>query len=1811
MQTEREKKMKTKKLLALFTALTMVASVFGAFTAVTEAASMSESTFFAKLNYSAYPALSAVESAVNQKDYTTAKAELLKYYQSRKKNGGISAMEITAANKNIGMANLAMDNILTGPYEFDVQVGMISVDAIGAANAKEYSVDITEKVSAELSNKAVAFMFMERQKQQYPVYIYTKESAYAPKLTIETYEGDTLSLTPGDDSYIHSNEKSTAHGSETTMVVKEQSDSASSAYGTQTRRGYIKFDLSSAANKTVKSATLTVSAYVSDDCTTGAKDVHILSIGDTAWDESTLTWSNTGLSVFSWQSDSTGPSWTQPDGADSEYTNVTSRFWFGRPMAYEYLCYVNDPEGYPQGKDYGEKLLFLMNAFASKKSYGYNRTLETGERLSCWVDIVDALVDTPAMTPDYFYNIMSFIWGDCNYLNGLDITNGSYWWSNWRIVANAGFFKGVEYFPEFKDYSSFRNKVEGNVEYTMGLLYNDDMSFTEAGPSYAQWCAKLFGDCAIMADKGGNPMSNSFITKLTYATRYALNSFYPDGYDSNVGDSNYRDKMPEFKVLADYLNDDVINAYVNGDDTYTKNRVAFYDDTNSLYVRNSWNPDKAVYASFVNNPGDGHYHPDSNQVLMYAYGQPLLVDSGRYGYSATNSIYNELRWASAHNTVEAVGTSMGKHSESSEKFSVMENMGDKAVFATTTQHGYTDTTHTRNMLYLGDYAIVTDYVNGTASRTYRQNWHFMPSNNATLDGKNITTNFYKKANIVLANADSDATAAIRDGYFSADYGLVANSEYASFEKTGSEVKFATVLYPTKAGESATVSANDISADNSATALELNINGESGVLYVKNTDEATGVFSGYETDAKAAMVTDNSAMLVNGTKIVGGSTQIIAPSSVQSVYVKNSDSTLEIYGDSLANVTDKDKAIKIKTGSVSRVILNGEEVEFESDGTYIYAAGLQFTTTVDAVGTITADKDGFVAYKDSAESNEGTTYTTIIQAAISGWASRNAYAAFDLTDYVEKDFNKAVLKMNITEAASGGKIDFYWLPYGTWTRNTLTHVLDSSKMPTNKTSSGATYTGYSYRFDGNVSGMGVGQTFEVDFTDALEQYLANGGSPKFTLAMLSETGSTKFASINHSTLAGPTIVLTKETTEGVKNETKVTVTFVDESGSEIAPAAEVTDVTAGKIYTYDAPEFIGDYALSKNASTGIMVEEGQNYIEILYVPAISVTARYTCSGTAVESKVVGKAAPGSVFTYAPGKIFRTDEGDYLVNEALSTLSAKAVESEECYVDVALDKITIIGDNLASDGSFESGSIDGTVWKRWNGSSLTTDINWVIDTANSYDGSNSLLCKVGGGGTSTGNIIGQFPLSSGVKAGKTYILSMWLYNTGSSLTLTTGLSSDSSQQNVDLDCGGLGNAGTDPVSCNITMESDKWINLSYVLTAKDNSQCAEIYARWATVDGTRIDNIELYEFEYDTIADVKIQYVNQNGDEIAQAKNLKAEIGTTFDASEYAIPTLWKSSGVLYKLAEGNVSVEVKKGENLITLTYAEEEYDGLVLDLSFDDAETGFEGGLGKAVIKGNAPLVEGVKGNGVSLSSSSYLDVMKKDGSALLTDMDEITIAFMSKVTSQDTCWDFFAAPNETAQTYQYENYLGFLEKNNAITVERYKNNGSRATALTATSSSDWKKVALVVEKNKTTLYIDSVKVSEQASSYLLSDILGDESIFQIGKANWGSGEYFNGYIDEFKIYDRALTAAEVATVFDDEPTLTFNGTTATVSGAQDFTLAIAQYNSQGKMTSVKTAKEASLSVDKDADAVKATAFLWSKTAEMKPITKAVTVDYK
>ena len=73
-----------------------------------------------------------------------------------------------------------------------------------------------------------------------------------------------------------------------------------------------------------------------------------------------------------------------------------------------------------------------------------------------------------------------------------------------------------------------------------------------------------------------------------------------------------------------------------------------------------------------------------------------------------------------------------------------------------------------------------------------------------------------------------------------------------------------------------------------------------------------------------------------------------------------------------------------------------------------------------------------------------------------------------------------------------------------------------------------------------------------------------------------------------------------------------------------------------------------------------------------------------------------------------------------------------------------------------------------------------------------------------------------------------------------------------------------------------------------------------------------------------------------------------------------------------------------------------------------------------------------------------------------------------------------YAARDAAKPTYGYEHYIGFLDKTDKITFERYNNTtGGRTGAnVSGASSVGWKHVDVVVSDESTTMYVNGTLVN-------------------------------------------------------------------------------------------------------------------------------------
>lgn len=202
----------------------------------------------------------------------------------------------------------------------------------------------------------------------------------------------------------------------------------------------------------------------------------------------------------------------------------------------------------------------------------------------------------------------------------------------------------------------------------------------------------------------------------------------------------------------------------------------------------------------------------------------------------------------------------------------------------------------------------------------------------------------------------------------------------------------------------------------------------------------------------------------------------------------------------------------------------------------------------------------------------------------------------------------------------------------------------------------------------------------------------------------------------------------------------------------------------------------------------------------------------------------------------------------------------------------------------------------------------------------------------------------------------------------------------------------------------------------------------------------------------------------------------------------------------------------------------------IADFSMKDAQ-GLKGNGAVASVMGTAKFVEDeTRGGAMSFdgTGSCYLKVAKEDGGSLLGDVEEFTVSYYSKAERAGSNWTMYAASDETAPTLNQEKYIGIIDDTDNLKVERYWKGRGEDPAMAAKGKDSWKHVVVAFHKNRSVLYVDGKQIAVTDSNNKIHDIVGNEGIFQIGKANWGNGEFYQGLLSDYQVYNYAMTAEEV-----------------------------------------------------------------------------------
>lgn len=199
--------------------------------------------------------------------------------------------------------------------------------------------------------------------------------------------------------------------------------------------------------------------------------------------------------------------------------------------------------------------------------------------------------------------------------------------------------------------------------------------------------------------------------------------------------------------------------------------------------------------------------------------------------------------------------------------------------------------------------------------------------------------------------------------------------------------------------------------------------------------------------------------------------------------------------------------------------------------------------------------------------------------------------------------------------------------------------------------------------------------------------------------------------------------------------------------------------------------------------------------------------------------------------------------------------------------------------------------------------------------------------------------------------------------------------------------------------------------------------------------------------------------------------------------------------------------------------------------NFEDSGTiaSDSSGNGLAATTYGSSWVAGHSGNAISLSgaSGSYVDL--PDG--ILAGQSDFTVAawvYWKGGSAWQRIFDF----GNSDQKYMFLSPMssGTPMIRFAITTGSWQNE-QQISGSAALPTGSWQHVAVTLSGNTGTLYLNGAQVGQNTSMTFTPFSLGSTSQNYIGKSQYND-PYFNGLVDDFRIYGRALSVSEIAQLY-------------------------------------------------------------------------------
>ncbi len=203
-----------------------------------------------------------------------------------------------------------------------------------------------------------------------------------------------------------------------------------------------------------------------------------------------------------------------------------------------------------------------------------------------------------------------------------------------------------------------------------------------------------------------------------------------------------------------------------------------------------------------------------------------------------------------------------------------------------------------------------------------------------------------------------------------------------------------------------------------------------------------------------------------------------------------------------------------------------------------------------------------------------------------------------------------------------------------------------------------------------------------------------------------------------------------------------------------------------------------------------------------------------------------------------------------------------------------------------------------------------------------------------------------------------------------------------------------------------------------------------------------------------------------------------------------------------------------------------------------DAALDWSGQGNHAKLMGGPRRISGVHGDGIKLDGSDDYAVLPIG--SVISSLESATFTTWVNFSNVGGAWQRIFDFGSGTQTYIFLCPRTGSTGPMRLAITTSSGGGESLIDAASTLPSGWRHIAAVVRAGGMQLYMDGLVVASGSTSVVPSD-LGATTSNWLGRSQYVADGYFNGSLDDFRIYNYAMSAEEIPRTMRDDPILAWN----------------------------------------------------------------------